>query len=132
MKRLPTNSRRGTSDVDLCPASPKRVPTGPQDPFGGRNSAVPDPIPVRVRQIVGVVRRNEGTIALKWLGDGAGEGQMGNVHRTLARFRSLFCLCANICPAEFEDNFQCCSSSVTRLFTQPGEGQVGVADVSPL
>ena len=38
----------------------------------------------------------------------------------------------NICPAEFEDNFQCCSSSVTRLFTQPGEGQVGVADVSPL
>ena len=34
MKRLPTNSRRGTSDVDLCPASAKRVPTGPQDPFG--------------------------------------------------------------------------------------------------
>ncbi len=28
---------------------------------------------------VGVVRRNEGTIELKWLGDGAGEGQMGNV-----------------------------------------------------
>jgi hypothetical protein len=55
-----------------------------------------------------------------------------SAYRTLARFRSLFCLCANICPAEFEDNFQCCSSSVTRLFTQPGEGQVGVADVSPL
>ncbi len=79
MKRSPTNSRGGTSDVDLCTASPKRVPTGPQNPFGGRNSAVSDPIPVRVRQIVGLVRRNEGTIALKWPGDGAGEGQMGYV-----------------------------------------------------
>ena len=38
-----------------------------------------DPIPVRVRQIVGVVHRNGGKIALKWFGDGAGEGQMGNV-----------------------------------------------------
>ncbi len=79
MKRLPTNSRRGTSDVELCPASPKRVPTGPQDPFGGRNSTVSDPIPVRVRQIVGLVRRNEGTIALKWPGKALGKGQMGNV-----------------------------------------------------
>lgn len=79
MKRLPTNSRDGTSDVDLCPASPKRVPTGPQDPFGGRNSAVSDPIPVRVRQIVGLVHRSGRTINLKWPGDVAGEGQMGNV-----------------------------------------------------
>ena len=38
-----------------------------------------DPIPVRVRQIVGLVHRNGGTIALKWPGEGAGEGQMGNV-----------------------------------------------------
>ncbi len=45
MKCLPTNSRRGASDVDLCPASPKRVPSGPQDPFGGLNSAVSDPSP---------------------------------------------------------------------------------------
>jgi hypothetical protein len=79
MRRLPTNSRRGTSDVDLCPASPKRVPTGPQDPFGGRNLDVSDPIPVRVRQIVGLVHLNGATIALKWPGDGAGEGQMGDV-----------------------------------------------------
>ena len=79
MRRLPTNSRHGTSDVDLCPASPKRVPTEPQDPFGGRNSDVSDPIPVRVHQIMGLVHRNGATIALEWPGDGAGEGQMGNV-----------------------------------------------------
>jgi hypothetical protein len=79
MKRLPTNSRRGTSDVDLCPASPKLLPDRTPTPFGGRNSDVSDPIPVRVRQIVGLVHLNGATIALKWPGDGAGEGQMGNV-----------------------------------------------------
>ncbi len=73
--QLTTRNQRPRS----VPASPKRVPSGPQDPFGGRNSAVSDPIPARVRQIVGLVRRNGGTIALKWPGDGAGEGQMGNV-----------------------------------------------------
>jgi hypothetical protein len=51
MKRLPTSSGRGTSDVDLCAASPKRVPTGPQDLFSGRKSAVSDSTPVRVRQV---------------------------------------------------------------------------------
>ncbi len=79
MKCLPTNSRRGTSDVDLRPASPRRVPTGPQDPVGGCNSAVSDSISVRERPIVRLARRNEGTIALKGPGDGSGEGQMGNV-----------------------------------------------------
>ncbi len=34
MKCLPTNSRRGTSDIDLRPASPKHVPTGPKTPLG--------------------------------------------------------------------------------------------------
>ncbi len=51
MKCLPANSRGGTSDIDMCPASPKRVPTGPQGLFGGRNPAVSDPTPVRVRQM---------------------------------------------------------------------------------
>jgi hypothetical protein len=46
-------------------------------PFGGRNSALSDPIPVRVRQIVGLVRRNESTIALKCPGDGSGRGSNG-------------------------------------------------------
>ena len=55
----------------LRSASPKRVPTGPQDPFGGCDSAVSGP---HQRPIVGLVRQNEGTIALKWPGDGAGEG----------------------------------------------------------
>ena len=44
-----------------------------------RNSAVSDPIPVRVRQVAGPVRRNGRTITLEWPGDGTGEGQMGNV-----------------------------------------------------
>ena len=83
MPRQDNPVRRSAASVVLLEVDPVfgpyGVPTGPQDPFGGRNSAVSDPIPVRVRQIVGLVRRNGGTIALKWPGEGAGEGQMGNV-----------------------------------------------------
>ncbi len=34
MKCLLTNSRRGTSDVDLCPASPKLLPDRTPTPLG--------------------------------------------------------------------------------------------------
>ena len=79
MKCLPTNSRRGTSDVDLCPASPKRVPTGPQDPFGGRNSAVSDPIPVRVHQMWACFTEMDVHSISNGPAMEHGEGQMGNV-----------------------------------------------------
>jgi len=51
MKRLPTNSRRGTSDVDMWPRFAEARPDRTQDLFGGRNPAVSDPTPVRVRQM---------------------------------------------------------------------------------
>jgi hypothetical protein len=79
MKRLPTNSRGGTSDVDLCPALPKRVPTGPQGLLGGRKSAVSDPTPVRVRQMWAWFTEMDLQSISNGPGDGAGEGQMGNV-----------------------------------------------------
>ncbi len=79
MKRLPTNSRRGTGDVDLCPASPKRVPIGLQDLFSGRNPTVSDPTPVQVRQMWAWFTEMDLQSISNGPGDGAGEGQMGNV-----------------------------------------------------
>jgi hypothetical protein len=64
MKRLPANSRRRTSDVDLCPASPMIVLAGSPRPL-----------------FLPVAGSSKGE--LSWGSNGPaiepGEGQMGNV-----------------------------------------------------